>query len=125
MTKPVIINAPLAVVAVTAKQWLKADGSGAVTVNDTAGSEIGLAESNADNTATPDPKYKNANVGVIKQGLVKINAVAAAYNWGDVVELATGGQNVQALTTGAPVGTVCETKTLSAAGELLVYVNVA
>ena len=125
MSKPIIINAPLAVVAVTAKQWLKADGSGAVTVNDTAGSEIGVAESSADNSATPNVLLKNENIGMIKQGLIKLNAVAATYNVGDLVELATGGQNLQAYSSGAIVGSVCETKVLAATGELLVYINLA
>jgi hypothetical protein len=123
--KPIIVSLPLAAVAVSAGAFLKKDGAGAVTTNDTAGSEIGIAASKADNSASPDYKFKNANIGCIKQGIVVVTAVAATYNAGDIVEVATGGQTVQAHGSGSVIGSVVETKTLAAPGDLKVYVNIA
>lgn len=123
--KPIIVSLPLAAVAVSGGALLKMNGSGAVTTNDTAGSEIGIAASKADNSASPDYKFKNENIGCIKQGIVTMTAVAATYYAGSLVEVATGGQTVKALASGAAIGSVVETKVLSAPGDLKVYVNFA
>jgi len=126
MSKPMIISHPMAAVAIDARKFVKQDGSGAVTTNDGAATAIGISESKADNSATPDYKYKAEDIGVIKQGIVTVPVTAAAaYNIGDVVELDTDGQTVKAGTTN-PIGTAAETKT-TASGDLglKVYVNFA
>lgn len=121
MSKPVIIQANAGGV-IAAKKWLKADGSGAVVENDTAGSEIGISESFADSAGVV---FKPTTVGVIKQALIKLPAVAATYDFGDKLELATGGQNLQAFSAGALVGSAAESKVLATTGDLLVYINLA
>jgi len=114
--KGAIISMP-AGATITAKFWLK-QSTGAAVENDTAGSEIGVAISGANTTTRP-------NVGCMKQGLIKLPAVAATYNIGDKLEVATGGQNLQAFSKGVTVATAAESKILSGTADLLVYVNVA
>jgi len=105
---------------IAAGMFVKADGSGAVVENDTAGSELGIAESSA---VFANPGRKN--VGVIKQGLVTVTGVAATYKFGDKVEVATDGQSVQAFSAGALIGTVAEpeTKALLAPGPLKIFLS--
>jgi len=116
--KPIIISAN-AGDEIAAGKFLKADGSGGVVENDTAGSEIGVAESSANTTTRP-------TVGVIKQGLVKVPAVVGAYNFGDKLEVASDGQSVTAYSSGVVVGTAAESKEVTTDDNLLlVYLNIA
>ncbi len=105
---------------IASKAILMQDGTGGVIANTAPGTEIGVAESNAI-FANPGRN----KVGVIKEGLMSLTAVAATYNFGDVLEVATGGQSLQALGTGAPVATAAESKVLAAPGALKVYWKVA
>jgi len=120
--KPVILHA-VAEEAIVAKQWLMAGAAGGVAVNTAAGTGLGVAESFADPAGVP---FKTDKVGVVKQGLIKLNAVAATYNWGDLVGLDATGQIIDAAGV-TKVGTVAEpaTKVLAAPGEVLVYINIA
>lgn len=100
---------------VTAKEFLITGTSVGVKPAVGATASVGVAEITA---------LAGGSLGVIKQGLVKVTAVAATYQFGDVIELDATGQKVVAGTT-APVGTVAEDLVLSADGELLIYLNVA
>jgi hypothetical protein len=118
--KSFIISMP-AEAAVAAKKWLVPGTSSGVKEASAAGASVGLSAGFADPALPP---YKSGKVGVIKQGLVKVQAAAGTYAIGAKVELDSSGQIVTAGATN-PVGTVCEDKVLAAPGELLVYVNVA
>jgi len=119
--KTFIIGANVGTTGVTGGAFVKQDGSGKVINNDTPGSEIGIAET----TQVPGTINYTGKVGVIKQGLVKVTAVAGTYNFGDALEVATGGQKVKALATGKQIATAAESKVLSADGSLTVYLNIA
>lgn len=121
--KPVVISMPLAAVNVDGGLWLKQDGAGAVTINDGAATAIGIGMSRADNSTTPDPKFKRSTIGCIKQGIVTVIADTATYNVGDALELKADGQTMQALAAGTLYATAVETKVLAAPGSLKVYVD--
>lgn len=126
-SKSVVISAPVtATASVAASVFVKQDGSGGVVANDAAATAIGFTTSSADNTATPDYLHQAEDVGVVKQGLIRVPAtVAAAYEFGDAVELQADGQTVVAGATNQ-IGTAAETKTTTSGDpELLVYVNFA
>jgi len=107
--------------AIAQGEFLVAGTSAGVKPAASAVASLGVAECRADPALPP---FFSDKVGVIKQGLIKVTAVAATYAFGDVIELNSSGQKVVAGTT-APVGTVAEDKVLSADGELLIYLNVA
>jgi hypothetical protein len=114
--KTFILGATAGTGGATGGAFVKQDGSGGVIDNNTAGLEIGIAEST---------KLVGEKVGVIKEGLCKVTAVAAAYNFGDALEVATGGATVQALASGTQVATAAETLDLTGgAGSLWVYFRV-
>jgi len=116
MVKPIIVTADCAANAVVAKDFLEADGAGAVKAFDGTGVALGIAETNKD--------IEN-RVGCIKQGLIKLPTTAAAYAFGDQVEWAAG-QTVAAYSAGVIVGTAAESKTTTSGDNyLLVYVNFA
>jgi hypothetical protein len=113
--KTYILTADVGTGGVTDGTFVKQDGAGGVIDNDTAGLEIGVANT------TKAAGYKT---GVIKDGLMKIVAEAAAYNFGDQLEVAAGGITLQGVTTGTVVASAAETLDLSlGAGELLVYLD--
>ena len=115
MSKPIILDVDCAANAVLAKQWLEQDGSGAMKAFDGTGDAKGVAVSD---------KNVSNHVGMVKQALIKLIAIAATYNVGDSLEIDATGQALQALSLGTKVGEAAETLVLSADGELLVYMNV-
>lgn len=114
MSKPIILDVDCGSNSVSAKDWLEQDGSGAMKAFDGTGDAKGVAISN---------KNDNEHVGMVKLALIKLDAVAAAYNVGDDLELDGTGQKLQALNLGTKVAEAAETLTLSADGELLVFIN--
>lgn len=131
MSKPMILNGPLAAVAILIgaegqTTFLKEDGSGALVSNDGVASAIGAAESRADNSSDPDPKFKNENIGIVKQGLVFANAANDSYNFGEDLELNADGQTIEKITSDPLVATAAETKTVDANNPgLKIYINFA
>ena len=106
--KTFILTADVGTAGVTFANFVKQDGAGGVVDNDGAATAVGY--SNATKTT--------GKVGVIKNGLATVPAtVAAAYNFGDALELAADGQTLQALASGTQVGIAAETKT-TATGNL-------
>jgi len=101
---------------ITAKNWLIPGTTYGVKPAVADGATVGLAETSVG---------VDDNIGVVKQGLVKVTAVAGAYKFGDVVELDGTGQAVAAGSSN-PVGTVAEDIDLGLdPGEILIYLNVA
>jgi hypothetical protein len=118
--KPIILGANVGAGSILAGQFVKKDGAGAVVANDTATSEIGIAESSQ---IVGNISY-TGKIGVIKQGLVKVASTNATYNFGDTVKAAVGGQSVVAGAAADAIATVAETKTTTTADNLLlVYIN--
>jgi len=114
MSKPIVLSADCAANAVLSRQFLEADGAGALKQFDGVGVPLGLAESDKDS---------ENRVGCIKQAYMKVPTTNAAYNFGDEVEFAAG-HVVQALAAGVKVGRAAESKTTTATdNELLVYFN--
>jgi len=92
---------------------LKADGTGGVTINDGAATGLGIAEATPFSGAT--------KIGVIKQGLVKVQVANATYKFGDALITGAGGQIFEA---GAGKATAAESKTTTALDPYLwAYVN--
>lgn len=121
--KPIILGADvLAGESIVAGQFVAIDGTGFVKASGTAGTEKGVAESSQ---IVGNSQYVG-KIGVVKQGLVSVPSVNDTYNWGDKVEVATGGQSVQALDKGTFVGTVAKTKTTTTDdNKVLIYINLA
>jgi hypothetical protein len=123
MVKPIVLTASAdSAAAITAKMVLKADGSGGVahdvsTANSTVA--VGFAATDQDS---------EDNVGVVKQGLMKLPAAATTYSFG--TKLGCNSSGVAAYASGIVAGWVAEPEekvistTYSSTDQLLVYVNV-
>lgn len=120
--KTVTLSAPAGANEITAGTFVETE-SGAVIEWDGTGTIVGFAESGVNDAASPLDQG-GTNVGVIKLGLVNVEAAAATYNFGDALEAADA-NTVQALNLGQQIGTAAETKTLAAPGLLKVYLNIA
>lgn len=113
MVKPIVITADAGANAVLGGDFVQPDGAGFVEASDGT-AVIGRAETTKDS---------ENNVGVIKQGLIRVGTTNATYEFGDQVEWVAG-QKVVAFGAGSLVGTAAETKTTTTAdNSLLVYMN--
>lgn len=120
--KTVTLSAPAGSNSIAAGKFVETE-SGSVTEWDGTGTIVGFAESAVNDSATL-LEQGGSNVGVVKLGLINVEAAAATYNFGQAIE-ALDADTVQAFGSGQQIGTAAETKTVASGGKLKVYLNIA